>query len=333
MSDQIQSQFKTVAVTGANGFIASQLIKSLLEKGFTVHCTVRSLDSVPKSSGHLLALDPKGEKLKFFEADLLKQGSFAACFEGVDGVFHTASPFQIFVEDPQRDLIDPAVKGTENVIREALNTPTVKRIVVTSSCAAIRHSDKPEGEILTDQDWNTTSTIESDPYPLSKVLAEKKAWELVEDKSLNTRNVRLTVICPSLVFGPPLSSRSDSTSVKILKSFLENAFTNGIPKVQIWCIDVRDVVNVHIHALLNDNAKGRYIVSSSKPIKRIELAQWVHEKYPHVQLNEAEGEYNKQYDVDNSRIINEFGIKLLPIKDSVIEMADALYALGITKKE
>uniref|UniRef100_A0A7S1KM56 3-beta hydroxysteroid dehydrogenase/isomerase domain-containing protein n=1 Tax=Percolomonas cosmopolitus TaxID=63605 RepID=A0A7S1KM56_9EUKA len=324
----------TYAVTGANGFIASYLIKKLLDQGFNVNCTIRSLDSVKERSSHLIALDPEGNRLKFFEADLLKDGSFAECFKGVEGVFHTASPFQIFVEDAQRDLVDPALKGTENVVKEALKSPTVKRIVVTSSVAAVRNSLKSAGEPFNENDWNTTSTLETEAYPLSKVLAEKKAWELVQNKELNTRGVRLTTVNPSFVLGPPLSDRTDSTSVVAIKEILENAHTKGLPKLRFGCVYIGDVVDAHIHAMLDDNAQGRYIVSSYDAITRQQMAEWLHEKYPHVQTATAEGgEYNPDTKIDASKVQKDFGMKLTPVRDAVLEQAEQLYKLGIVKKQ
>lgn len=127
-----------VAVTGASGYIASMLIQVLLSKGYTVHGTVRSLKDEQKVK-HLIETIGKSEKgkLVLFEADLLKEGSFKECFEGVTGVFHTASPFQLSVKDPMKDLVEPALNGTINVINEAIKTKTVKRVVLTSSMASV----------------------------------------------------------------------------------------------------------------------------------------------------------------------------------------------------
>lgn len=127
-----------VAVTGAGGYIASMLIKDLLSKGYTVHGTVRNLKDEKKVK-HLIDSIGKSEKgkLVLYEADLLKDGSFKECFEGVEGVFHTASPFQLNVKDPKTDLLEPAVNGTANVINEAIHAKSVKRVIVTSSMAAV----------------------------------------------------------------------------------------------------------------------------------------------------------------------------------------------------
>lgn len=181
---------QAVAVTGAAGYIASSLILKLLEKGYTVHGTVRSLQSKEKIS-HLLSFPdfPSGGKLILFEADLLDEGSFNKAFQGVDVVFHVASPFQLQYNDGKKELVEPAVHGTENVVKEALKSKTVKRIIVTSSMAAVK-GDRPSGHVYTEKDFNDTVT-EKDPYMYSKVLAEKKAWELINQFRKTSQHVDL----------------------------------------------------------------------------------------------------------------------------------------------
>eukprot|EP01094_Clydonella_sp_ATCC50884_P025711 TRINITY_DN686_c0_g1_i2.p1 TRINITY_DN686_c0_g1~~TRINITY_DN686_c0_g1_i2.p1 ORF type:complete len:306 (-),score=85.87 TRINITY_DN686_c0_g1_i2:431-1309(-) len=213
-----------VAVTGASGYIAGSVIASLLERGYKVRGTVRALANADKTA-HLRERFPG---IELFEADLLKDGSFKACFEGADYVMHTASPFQLQVQDPQKDLIDPALHGTENVVSTALATPSVKRIVVTSSVAAVVGEERKEG-VYTEEDWNMDSSLELNPYRYSKRLAEKRAWALVEEQQRPEGAPRVTLTCinPSFVLGPPHSERSDSTSVAIVKAIL-----NGSMKVQ-----------------------------------------------------------------------------------------------------
>ena len=126
---------KTFAVTGASGYIASTLIKKLLEKGYNVNGTVRSLKNEKKIQ-HLLSTvtnENQVGKLQLFEANLLEKDSFKDCFKDADGIFHIASPFQYRINDPQKDLIGPAVNGTTNVLKEAFKNEKIKRIVLTSS--------------------------------------------------------------------------------------------------------------------------------------------------------------------------------------------------------
>ena len=139
-----------MCVTGATGYVASVLIDRLLADGrFEVVGTIRSLRDVPRVQ-MLRAAFPR---LVLCEADLLFEGSFRDAFVGCQVVFHTASPFELAVEDAERDLTDPAIRGTENVIRQALTEPCMRRIILTSSFIAV-YSPKPAGHVFTDRDWN-----------------------------------------------------------------------------------------------------------------------------------------------------------------------------------
>ena len=151
-------------VTGANGYVASWLVKRLLDDGLTVHAAVRNPNDEKKIAHLKEAAAKSSGQIKFFAGDLLKPGSYKAAMEGCELVYHTASPFTTTVKDPQKELIDPAVKGTENVLRSATEVDSVKRVVVTSSCAAIYGDaidtvNAPGGK-LTEEIWNTTSSLE-----------------------------------------------------------------------------------------------------------------------------------------------------------------------------
>ena len=166
-------------VTGDTGYVAGWLIKALLEAGVTVHACVRNPDNTAKQQ-HLInvAAAAPGE-IKFFKADLLDEGSFDAAMAGCGVVFHTDSPFTAAVKDPQRDLVDPAVKGTRNVLSAVNRTETVSRVVVTSSCKAIYGDNadvaKAPGGRLDESVWNTSSTLAHNAYSFSKTEAEKAA--------------------------------------------------------------------------------------------------------------------------------------------------------------
>lgn len=151
-----RSSSTVVCVTGASGYIASWLVKLLLLRGYTVHATVRSLND-PKKTEHLLELDGAKDRLHLFEANLLEAGSFDSAIQGCEGVFHTASPVILDAPNPQADIIDPAVKGTLNVLASCAKVPTVKRVIYTSSVAAVLHNDKPvTNETVIDETWFST---------------------------------------------------------------------------------------------------------------------------------------------------------------------------------
>ncbi|GKD00220.1 tetraketide alpha-pyrone reductase 1-like protein [Tanacetum coccineum] len=149
----MSSEGKVVCVTGASGFIASWIVKLLLARGYTVHATVRSLADSKKTE-HLLALDGAKERLSLYEATLTEDGSFDYAFNGCVCVIHTASPVQFTVDDSQAQLLDPAVKGALNVLKSASKVPSLKRVVFTSSIAAVAFGAKaPVFGDMVDETW------------------------------------------------------------------------------------------------------------------------------------------------------------------------------------
>ncbi len=251
---------KKVLVTGVSGYIASWVVKHLLDRGYTVHGTVRSLQNQEKVS-HLMSLAEGSHGiLKLFEADLLEPGSFAKAMEGCEYVIHTASPFFVAgVKDPMKQLIKPAKEGTQNVLDTATRMPSVKRVVVTSSVAAIMGDAKEGGALpnktFTDKHWNTSSTVNHRPYAFSKTVAEKTAWKIAKDQS----QWDLVTINPGFVFGPSLSKRSDSTSVNFVMDLANGKFLFALPEMYSSIVDVRDVSLLHVLAMENPQASGRYI--------------------------------------------------------------------------
>ena len=178
---------KPVMITGATGYVAGWIVKKLLDEGLTVHAPVRD----PENAEKLQYLNKIAEKapgtIKFYKADLLDEGSYAEAMAGCRIVFHTASPFKIDVVDPQKELVDPAQLGTRNVLQEVDRTPSVERVVLTSSCAAIYGDNadlkKTPNGIFTEDIWNTSSSLEHQPYSYSKTLAEKEAWKINEKQN------------------------------------------------------------------------------------------------------------------------------------------------------
>ena len=173
-----------VMITGATGFVAGWIVKELLEAGVTVHAPVRD-PSNPEKLKYLNAIaDNSPGEIKFFKADLLDEGSYADAMADCAAVFHTASPFIVDVKDPQKELVDPAQLGTRNVLEEANRTPSVKRVVLTSSCAAIYGDNidmqKTPNGVFTEEIWNTSSSLTHNAYSYSKPVAEKEAWKIAD---------------------------------------------------------------------------------------------------------------------------------------------------------
>ena len=243
-----------MAVTGATGFIGSEVVKVLLDHGYTVHGTVRDPENEDKVAP-LLELSGAPERLRLFRADLLSSDGFAEAFEGCDVVIHVASPYVIDVENPQRDLVDPALIGT-NIVLTAANAAGVKRVVLTSSAAAI--TDQPEDRVYTEADWNTKSSLTRNPYHYSKTLAERAAWDFVESDS---PSFDLVVINPTGVIGPSIGSGLSTTS-RVIADLLNGGVYPAIIDLTFPYVDVRDVAEAHVRAAENPDASGRYICSN-----------------------------------------------------------------------
>jgi len=258
--------------------VAGWIIKRLLEAGVTVRAAVRDPSNVAKLQ-HLddIAANAPGE-IKYFKADLLDDGSYAEAMKGCKIVFHTASPFTVSVKDPQKELVDPAQLGTRNVLEQANKTPSVRRVVLTSSCAAIYGDNAdlqstPDG-VFTEDIWNTSSSLEHNAYSYSKTVAEKEAWKIAEGQE----KWDLIVINPSLVMGPGLNPAATSESFNIIRQMGDGTMKSGCPDWGFGVVDVRDVAEAHVAAAFTPGAKGRHITSghnSSFP----EMARTLVKKY------------------------------------------------------
>jgi len=184
-------------------------------------------------------------------------GSFDEVVKGCECVMHTASPFVLTVSDPQKDLVDPAVLGTRTVLTSCANSGTVKRVVLTSSMAAITDSPEPN-HVYSEFDWNKTSSLNRNPYYFSKTLAEKEAWIFTQALPIE-KKFSLVVINPVVVIGPEHNPASINPSNEIFQKLL----TGGFPGILSLCwplVDVRDVAKAHIVVMENRSAEGRFIV-------------------------------------------------------------------------
>ncbi len=250
-----------VLVTGAAGYLASWVVEQLLNEGHTVHATVRDLNDRKKLQ-HLLDLsDHFPNQLSLFEADLLVEGSFDRAMAGCSVVIHMASPY--FLEkprDPETQLIKPALNGTLNVLASVNRTQTVKRVVLTSSIAALYNDACDVGasvnHTVQESDINPNKDTGHNPYAYSKTVAEQAAWEVQKKQA----RWELITIHPGAIFGPSLSKRSDATSVGMMIQFLNGSFRAGVPRLWLGMVDVRDVAAAHVKAAILPTASGRYII-------------------------------------------------------------------------
>ncbi|XP_038696527.1 phenylacetaldehyde reductase [Tripterygium wilfordii] len=311
---------KIVCVTGASGYIASWLVKLLLQRGYTVKASVRDPND-PRKTEHLRALDGAQERLHLFKANLLDEGSFDSVVDGCEGVFHTASPFYHDVKDPQAELLDPAVKGTLNVFTSCAKFPSIKRVVLTSSMAAVAYNGKPRTpEVVVDETWFSDPDVCRESklwYVLSKTLAENVAWEVAKEKGID-----MVTINPAMVIGPLLQPTLNTSAAAIL-SLIKGAQT--FPNASFGWVNVKDVANAHIQAFEIPSASGRYCL-----VERLahysEVVNILHNHYPSFQLPQKcadDKPYVPTYQVSKERA-QSLGIEFIPLEVSLKETVESL---------
>lgn len=245
-----------VLVTGASGFIAGHCVRDLLEHGYKVRGTVRSLKA-PEKTAHLRTMaDRLGGALELVEADLGSDAGWKEAVAGCTFVQHVASPFPAETPKDEMDLIRPAVDGTRRVLQACADSGTVKRVVLTSSVAAVASGHDPgEGKVRTEADWSNPDR--SAPYQKSKTLAEREAWAFVQTLPPAQR-FELAVINPGFVLGPVLNADA-GTSNEVIRKLLAREMP-ACPHIGFAPVDVRDVATAHRLAMEHPQAPGnRYI--------------------------------------------------------------------------
>ncbi|WP_208607416.1 NAD-dependent epimerase/dehydratase family protein [Streptomyces curacoi] len=333
----------TVLVTGGSGFVGSHLVKRLLERGYRVHTTVRSTADRAKVRPLREMQQAHPGRLALFEADLLREGSFDAAMTDCRVVFHVASPFLMpeKIKDGRRDMVDPSLLGTRNVLAAIERTPTVGRLVFTSTVGAIfgDYADvlAMDGAVLSERHFNTTSTVENNPYHYAKTVAERAAWEAEAAQA----RWRMVSVNPGLILGPSLTPASDSGSLFLLEELFKGYFFYGAPDFSFTTVDVREAADAHIATAENPDAKGRYIVADRTMTSFHEMSRIIRTRYPRDLrlprtalphwpvrvLGPAFGltqDYIRKhlgirFRVDNSRSVGELGITYRPIEQTVLD--------------
>jgi nucleoside-diphosphate-sugar epimerase len=239
-----------VLVTGGSGFIGSHCILALLAAGYEVRTTVRNLNREDEVRAMLRTggAEP-GNRLTFVTADLEKDAGWNVAVAGCEFVHHVASPFPAGPPKHENDLIIPAREGALRVLR-ASRDAGVKRVVLTSSFAAIGYGSTPLDRPFDERDWSDPDA-DIGAYPKSKTLAERAAWEFIERDG---GGMEMAVVNPVVVFGPVLA-RDYSTSIMIVRRMLDGAIP-GMPKIWFGAVDVRDVADMHLKAMTLPQAAG-----------------------------------------------------------------------------
>jgi nucleoside-diphosphate-sugar epimerase len=245
---------KTVLVTGGSGYLAGWCIIGLLERGYRVRTTVRNPARERDVHAAVESQVGTGHHLTVHAADLTSDEHWPHAIEGCDYVLHVASPFPAEQPKDPDELIVPAREGTLRVLRTALDAG-VKRVVVTSSVAAIRPADGAEARPLTEEDWTDPNAPGLTPYVRSKTVAEQAAWDMANDRGDQDR---LSVVNPGAIIGPVLND-DISYSIQSIERMLKGM--PGAPKLGFNFVDVRDVADLEIKAMTAPEAGGQRFIA------------------------------------------------------------------------
>ena len=260
---------QTVLVTGGSGFIGAHCILQLCNASYLVRTTVRNLKREPDVRAMLKqgGSEP-GDRLSFFAADLENDAGWTNAIAGCDFVLHVASPLPPSVPKNEDELIIPAREGALRVLRAARDAG-VKRVVLTSSFAAIGYGYKPRQAPFSETDWTDPNSPGLQPYQKSKTLAERAAWDFIATQG---GRLELSVINPVGVFGPVLGP-DYSASILIVQRMLDGALP-GAPKLYFGVVDVRDVADLHIRAMTHPAAKGeRFLAVAGDFLSMLSIAK------------------------------------------------------------
>ncbi len=265
---------KPILVTGASGFLAIHTIMQLLQQGYKVRGTLRSLTRESEVRETLAKHVQANDRLEFVTADLLQDSGWDKVVEGCEYILHVASPFPLFAPKDENELIVPAVQGTQRVLRAA-HDANIKRVVIVSSNAAVSTGHSGENRTFTEDDW---SLIENNigAYAKSKTLAEREAWNFINGPE-NKNKLEMASINPPLIFGP-VPNKDFPTSAEMIRTFMKGQVP-GVPRLKFGVVDVRDVAAAIILAMNTPEAAGNRFISPAATIWGRELTGILHKKY------------------------------------------------------
>ena len=336
---------ETVLVTGGTGFIGLHCLQQLLDKGYKVRTTIRSESRKQEVMDAMKEHSSNCENLEFYIADLLKDDGWKEAVEGSKYVLHVASPF--FLGEPENEdvFIKPAVEGTLRVL-QACADADVQKVVLTSSFAAVGYGHPREKEVYTEEDWSSVDG-EISAYAKSKTLAEKAAWEFVENLE-ESKKFDLTVINPVAVTGPMLTSDIGSSNDFLLK--LISGSMPACPKIHMGYIDVRDVAKAHIFSMTEEKTNGERIIVSENEMFFAEVGKTLNEagfkksptkELPNFlvkimsffvgELKTLLSALDRKGDIDKTKAERFFNWEYISTEQSVTETAQQLQEMGLTK--
>ncbi|GGL08874.1 SDR family oxidoreductase [Mangrovihabitans endophyticus] len=337
----------TVLVTGGTGFVGAHAVAQLLDAGHTVRTTMRHLTRQGDVEKMLdAARAPHRERVSYLAADLGRDDGWAQAAAGADYVLHIASPFPGAPVKHEDDLIIPARDGALRVLRAARDAG-VRRVVLTSSFAAVGYSRGNTDRVFTEADWTRTDEPGVAPYIKSKAIAERAAWDFIESEG---GGLELSVINPVGIFGPVLGP-DFSPSIQIIKTMLDGGM-RAAPPMWTHVVDVRDVADAHVRAMTSPVAAGqRYLALAGAPLSFAEIGRVLHASLGEAaakaptraapawliklmarfspRLTELVPQLNVVRRADNTKIREQLGWTPRSNEETVTASAESLIRLGL----
>lgn len=330
-----------VLLTGGSGFIAAHAVDYLLQRNHDVVFTVRSNEKGQKILNNHPGT-PSSKLSYVIVEDIAKEGAFDEAVKSdppFDAILHTASPFHFNVTDVQKDLLDPAIIGTTTLLRAVKRSaPSVKRIVITSSFAAIINPDKHE-KVYSEAHWNPITLEEAKASPAggyrgSKTFAERAAWEFVEKEK---PNFDIATINPPLVLGPVVhylnSLDSINTSNERVRNLIQGKMRDGLSPTgtYLW-VDVRDLALAHVSALEVPDAGNKRFFVTAGYYSNAEIAGIIKDNFPEL-ADKLPSDLKSDvptdvYGFDNARSKSVLGLKYRTLEASIVDTVKSLQAVG-----
>ena len=337
----------TVLVTGGSGFIGGHILLQLLAAGHAVRTTVRDLRREPELRALVKEAGAEaGERLRFFAADLMKDGGWMEAADGCEYVLHVASPFPARIPKHEDELIVPAREGALRVLRAARDAG-VKRVVMTSSFVAMGYGHAEQQEPFDERSWTNLGAKGLTAYAKSKTLAERAAWEMIAQEG---GGLELAVVNPVLVLGP-LLGRDFAASILLVKRMMDGSMP-GVPRLWLGTVDVRDVADLHLRAMTNPAAKGERFLAVggefvslreiarilrerlgpvAKKVPRRELPDWFVRAFALVnpEVRQILPELGKRKNATSGKAQRMLGWKPRAMEEAVVSTAESLVRLGL----
>ena len=337
----------TVLVTGASGFIAIHTVIQLLEQGYTVRGTLRSMGREAELRQSLARFVDVGNRLTFMQADLLNEEGWNEAVIGCEYVLHMASPFPLTMPKDENDLVRPAREGTLRVLKAAADNG-VRRVVLTSSTAAVAYGHPREKRTFNETDWSVVDNPGSNAYQKSKTLAESAAWVFMRGLP-NGHKMELAVINPGLVLGPLPDSHPRTSGVLVYE--LLKGDQPGVARMHFNGVDVRDVAAAHLAAMTIPEAAGQRFLCVGQSfwmqeaahvlkahfsargfnVKTMEFPNWMVRFLAlfSPEVRATVDALDKEVQVDTSKVQRVLKLEFRDLEEMLVSMGESMIEMGM----